>query len=82
MLSHGNGNWHEIKRVLINDYGDGVSKRDSDTEEYYWYGKQTFIGADFNKSTDNIKIGIMSAEHYQNLNIEEEKKAILDDSKK
>lgn len=81
ILSHGRENWYEVSRVLINDYGDGVSKRDSDAEEYYWYGKKTFIGAEFNKSTDKIKIGIMSAEHYQNLNIEEEKKAILDDLK-
>jgi hypothetical protein len=81
ILSHGGANWSEVCRVLKNDYGEGVSKKDTDTEECYWFGKKTFIGADFYKSTEQIKIGIMSAEHYQNLNIEAERKAILDAAK-
>ncbi len=81
ILSHGRDNWFEVRKVLKNDYGEGVPNKDTDTEDYYWFGKKTFVGAEFHKSTEEIKIGIGSLEYYQDLNIEAERKAILDAAK-
>ena len=78
MLSHGKDNWTEVCKVLKRGYGEGISKEDANTEEYYWFGNKTFIGTEFNRSTKEIKIVIGSLKYYEHINIEKERKAILD----